>query len=193
MDIATAVGSVLAAFGLSGAAGLNAWLPLVASAMLDRLDVVELAAPFDALSTDTGLVVLGVLLALDFVGDKVPALDHALHAIGSVVHPAAGAALFVGPTGVETEIPTVVAAAAGALTAGSIHAGRATLRPAATVSTAGTGNAVLSGLEDAVSAVLTAAAFLLPALAFLFVVGLGAVLLLAARRAGRRLGGRRTG
>ena len=40
MDVA----SVCAAFGLSAAAGLNAWLPLFAGALLNRLDVVELAA-----------------------------------------------------------------------------------------------------------------------------------------------------
>ena len=51
--------SVFAAFGLSGAAGLNAWLPLLASAMLQRLDVVELATPFDELSSTGWLVALG--------------------------------------------------------------------------------------------------------------------------------------
>src|SRR4249919_677158 len=74
MDPTTAIGSVFAAFGLAGAAGLNAWLPLFASALLDRLGVVDLGAPFDQLSTTTGLVVLGTLLVLDFVGDKVPAV-----------------------------------------------------------------------------------------------------------------------
>jgi hypothetical protein len=34
MDVTSAVGSVLAAFGLSGAAGLNAWIPLLATAIL---------------------------------------------------------------------------------------------------------------------------------------------------------------
>jgi hypothetical protein len=47
MEAGTAIGAVLAAFGLSGAAGLNAWLPLFASALVARWTVVELAAPFD--------------------------------------------------------------------------------------------------------------------------------------------------
>ena len=80
VDIETAIGSVLAAFGLSGAAGLNAWLPLFVSALLHRLDVVELSNPFDELATTTGLIVLGTLTVLDFVGDKIPVIDHALHA-----------------------------------------------------------------------------------------------------------------
>ena len=79
MDLA----SVCAAFGLSAASGLNAWLPLFAGALLNRLDVVDLAAPFDDLSGTGWIVALGVLTAADFIGDKIPAVDHVLHAVGS--------------------------------------------------------------------------------------------------------------
>lgn len=180
MDPATAVGSVFAAFGLSGAAGLNAWLPLFASALLDRVGVVDMGAPFGDLSSTTGLIVLGVLTVADFVGDKIPAVDHVLHAAGAVVAPASGALLFTGGTGLETEIPTVVTVIVGALVAGSVHAGRASARPLSTAGTAGVGNPVLSLLEDAGAGLLTAVAFLLPVLAFLAVLGLlvGALLLL---------------
>ena len=191
MDTATAIGSVLAAFGLSGAAGLNAWLPLFGSALLDRLDVVELAAPFDELSTTPALVTLGVLFLLDFVGDKVPTLDHALHVVGMVVAPASGAVLFTGQTGVETELPTAVTLALGALTAGSAHAGRATVRPGATVATAGFGNPVVSLVEDVASAVLTVLAFLLPVVAFVLVACLIGAMLFGGRRLARVLGDRR--
>lgn len=179
MDATGAIGSVLAAFGLSGAAGLNAWLPLLASALLHRWGVVELGAPFDDLSTTTGLGVLAVLTAADFVGDKIPALDHVLHAAGTVVHPVAGAALFTG----QADAPDVVSILAGALVAGSIHGARAAIRPAATVGTAGIANPVLSLAEDAGSVVLTAAAFAVPALAFLLVLALVAALVAAYRRA----------
>src|SRR5689334_20995341 len=108
MHLSSAAGSFFAAFGLSGAAGLNAWLPLFMAALLDRLDVVHLGDPFGQLSTTPGLAVLGTLLVADFVGDKVPAVDHVLHAIGTVVHPASGAALFTGQTGLHTDIPTIV-------------------------------------------------------------------------------------
>jgi hypothetical protein len=85
MDAGSALGSVFAAFGLSGAAGLNAFLPLLAGAVLARTGVVDLGAPFDDLQTNGGLVALAVLFALDFVGDKIPALDHVLHVVGGVV------------------------------------------------------------------------------------------------------------
>jgi hypothetical protein len=189
VDAGTALGSVLAAFGLSGAAGLNAWLPLFAGALLDRLGVVELAEPFGSLSTNAGLAVLAALLVADFVGDKVPVVDHVLHLAGTVVHPVSGAVLFTGQTGLETDIPTLVAVVLGALTAGSVHGARASVRPAATTATAGMGNPVLSLAEDAGSALLTLTAFALPLLAFLLVLALVAGLATAWRRA--RTAGRR--
>ena len=82
---------------------------------------------------------IGTLFVLDFVGDKVPAIDHVLHAIGTVVHPASGAIVFAGPTEAPTDIPSVVLFALGATVAGSLHATRATIRPASTTLTAGAG------------------------------------------------------
>ena len=90
MDVGTAVSAVLAAFGLSGAAGLNAWLPLFVSALLERLGVVDLAGPFDDFSSTAGLVVLGTLTVADFVGDKIPVVDTVLHGVGGVIAPVSG-------------------------------------------------------------------------------------------------------
>jgi len=170
----TAIGSVLAAFGLSGAAGLNAWLPLFASALLDRLDVVQLAAPFDQLSSTAGLVLLAVLTTADFVGDKIPLVDHVLHLVGTVVAPVSGAILFTGQTGLETDLPTLAAVLLGGTTAGAIHAGRSTVRPVSTATTGGVGNPVLSLTEDAGSLVLVVLAFALPLVALLLVIALAA-------------------
>ena len=172
MGLDTAIGSLLAAFGLSGAAGLNAWLPLFASALLDRLDVVELAAPFDQLSSTAGLVLLALLTAADFVGDKIPLVDHVLHLLGTVVAPVSGAILFTGQTGLETDLPTIAAVVLGAVTAGTIHAGRSTVRPVSTATTGGIANPVLSLGEDAGSLLLVVIAFALPLLALVLVIAL---------------------
>jgi Domain of unknown function (DUF4126) len=179
--------SLCAAFGLSAAAGLNAWLPLFAGALAQRLDLVELAQPFDDLSGTGALVVLGVLTAADFVGDKIPAVDHVLHAIGTVVAPASGAALFTGQTGLETDLPTLGAILLGAGTAESVHAGRAAIRPISTATTAGLGNPVLSVLEDLGSLGLTLMAFLVPLLAAVAVIALAVLIVVLWRR--RRRGG----
>ena len=191
MDTATAIGSLFAAFGLSGAAGLNAWLPLFASALLARLDVVELADPFGDLDQTTALVVLGVLTAADFVGDKVPAVDHVLHAAGTVVAPASGAILFTGQTGLETDLPAAAAAIIGALVAGSVHVERAAVRGGSTIGTAGTANPLMSLGEDVASGLLVAVAFVLPILAFLAVLALIVEGFLVMRRVRRSLAARR--
>lgn len=165
MDAGTALGAVLAAFGLSGAAGLNAWLPLFAGALAARLDWVELAAPFDELASNLGLGALAALTVADFVGDKIPAVDHVLHLLGLGVAPASGAVLFAGQTGDETELPTLLAILLGGGTAGAVHAIRTAVRPLSTAGTGGLGNPVLSLGEDAGSLTLVVLAFALPLLA----------------------------
>lgn len=171
MDFASATGSVFAAFGLSGAAGLNAYIPLFAMGLLDRAGVLDLGAPYDKLSTTPVLIVLGLLFAADFVGDKVPAVDHLLHGAGAVIAPVAGAIAFAGQAGVAGDLPPWLALLLGAVVAGTFHGTRATVRPVSTAGTGGAGNPVLSFLEDVVSAALTAIAFLLPVIAFLAVIG----------------------
>jgi hypothetical protein len=164
LDVATAAGSLLAAFGLSGAAGLNAWIPLLAVSLLGRAGQLELADGYDWLESTPALVVLTAAFVLDFVGDKVPAIDSLLHAAGTFVHPAAGAIVFAGPTEIPTDVPSIVLFALGASVAGSLHATRATIRPVSTTMTAGAGNPVLSLAEDIVSAVLSFVAVLAPLL-----------------------------
>jgi hypothetical protein len=172
VDPGSAIGAVLAAFGLSGAAGLNAWLPLFASALAARLDLVELAAPFDDLASTGGLVVLGALTAADFVGDKVPVVDHVLHVLGLAVAPASGALLFTGQTGDETGLPTLLAIILGGGTAGIVHAIRAAVRPISTAGTLGVGNPVVSLGEDTASLGLVVLAFAVPLLAVVLLLAL---------------------
>jgi len=144
--------------------------------------VVELAAPFDDLSSTLGLIVLATLTIADFVGDKIPAVDHVLHVLGTVVAPASGALLFIGQTGIETDLPTLVAVVLGGGTAGSIHAGRAAVRPLSTAATFGVGNPLLSLGEDVASFILVVTAFVLPLFAVLLVLALIAALVAAWRR-----------
>ena len=189
MDVGTAIGSIFAAVGLSGAAGLNAYLPLLVSAVLDRMDVDDMGEPFGSLSSNTGIAVLAALFLADFVGDKIPGVDHVLHLVGTVIHPVSGALLFVGQTGVETHMPAAVAVILGAVTAETLHGGRAPLRPASPPTTAGIGNPFLSLAEDVTSLALTIVAFALPVLALIAVL----VLLVMIVSGGRRLAARRAG
>ncbi len=127
---------------------------------------------------------------LDFVGDKVPIVDHALHAAGVVVHPAAGAALFEAQAG--SEVSLLVSLVLGGGSAGVLHAARATARPAVSGTTAGIGAPVMSILEDFAAVLLVIVAFLLPVVAGVVVILLLVGAVLAARHVRRLLrpGGR---
>jgi hypothetical protein len=192
LDVATAAGSLLAAFGLSGAAGLNAWIPLLAIGLLGRAGQLELADGYDWLESTPALIVLGAAFVLDFVGDKIPAVDSLLHAAGTVVHPAAGAIVFAGPTELPTDVPSIILFALGAGVAGSLHATRATVRPVSTTMTAGAGNPVLSLAEDVVSAVLSIVAVFAPLLGVICLLAVVVVAVVSwrrVRRSRRRRGG----
>lgn len=192
MEITSAISAILGAFGLSGAAGLNAWLPLLAVGAADRFGWIELGPSYGWLSSTPALIVLVVVFVLDLVGDKIPALDSVLHAVGTFIAPASGAILFTAETSLSSNLPPAAAAILGAVTAGSVHAGRTVARPFVTGTTAGVGNPVVSTAEDGTSLVLTILALAVPILAFVVVlaliVALGWVALRAIRWARARRG-----
>jgi hypothetical protein len=180
--------NLFSAFGLSSAAGLNAYLPLLIVGLITRYtDLWQLAPPYDILASPVALGILGVLAAVDFLADKIPVVDHIAHAVGAVVHPVAGAILFASQNNVLTDVHPVVGMAAGVILAGGFHAGRAAVRPVATATTGGIGNPVLSFLEDLVSVTLTVLAVFLPLIAFALFLVLVLVLFTAWRRVTRRL------
>jgi hypothetical protein len=174
--------NVISAFGLAGAAGLNAYIPLLIVAVLARAQVIHLQSPFDMLSEWWVIGVLVVLLAIEVVVDKVPGADHVNDAVQTVVRPAAGAILFAANSGVVTDISPALAIIVGLITAGVVHGGKAVARPAINLSTAGVGVPVVSVLEDVVSAVGAVLAVLAPALFVVFVAAIGYLVYRAARR-----------
>src|SRR5689334_8697887 len=109
---------ICSGLGLSSAAGLNAYIPLLVIGVLGRLGVIHLDGPYSLLATNTSLSVLGVLAAVDFIADKVPAVDHVTHVIGAVVHPVAGAIVFGSQAGAIGNLPPAVALGAGLIVAG---------------------------------------------------------------------------
>ncbi|MCX7670704.1 MAG: DUF4126 domain-containing protein [Anaerolineae bacterium] len=158
--------NLLAAFGLSAATGLNAYLPLLIVGLLARYtDLIVLRPPWDALANAWVLGVLAVLLLIEMTVDKIPAADTINDVIQTVVRPAAGAILFASSANVISEISPVLALICGVLAAGSVHAAKATVRPVITATTGGIGNPVISTAEDVVAGATTLIAVLLPGLA----------------------------
>jgi hypothetical protein len=159
--------NLFSAFGLSSAAGLNAYVPLLIVGLVTRYtELWQLQAPYDMLASPAVLGVLAVLAAVDFFADKIPVVDHAAHMVGAVVHPVAGAVLFASQSNILTDVHPIIAMGAGMIVAGGFHASRAAIRPVATATTGGIGNPVLSFLEDVVSVVLSILAIFIPLIAF---------------------------
>lgn len=177
--------NIVSAFGLAGAAGLNAYIPLLIVAVLARAQVIHLQPPFDILSEWWVIGLLVALLAIEMIVDKAPGADHINDAVQTIIRPAAGAILFAANSGVITDISPALAVIVGLLTAGIVHGGKVVARPAINASTAGLGAPVVSVVEDVVSAVGAALAVLAPALFLVFLAAIGYAVYRLLRRFGR--------
>ena len=178
---------------LSTAAGLNAYVPLLAAGIAaGTTDLIRLGPPFDRLEEPAVLAVVAAVGLVDFVGDKVPAVDHVLHAIGLVVAPVAGAVLALGVTSDEGVAP-VIALVSGIVAAGATQGARTALRPVSTVGSGGVTNPILSLGEDGVSVTLSLTAIVVPFLALAIAVVVVVALVVAVRRVRTWLRGRTGG
>jgi Domain of unknown function (DUF4126) len=150
------------AFGLASASGLNAYIPLLLVALTARFtSLVKLNPPFDVLTSGWVIGALLVLLAIETIVDKIPAVDTLNNVIQTFVRPVAGAILFAASTNVINLNP-IVALILGLLLAFSVHAVKATARPVVTVSTGGLGNAFVSLGEDIVATGVSLLAIVAP-------------------------------
>ena len=126
-------------------------------------------------------MVLGIVALVglaDFIGDKVPVVDHGLHLLGMTVAPVVGGVLALA-TADAIDLEPGFAVVLGVTAALATQVARTAARPAATVTTAGAGNSVVSLGEDGVSGTLSVTSVLWPVFAaILAVIVLVAVFLL---------------
>ncbi len=157
---------IFTAFGLSASAGLNAYIPLLMVGLLGHYtNLMKLNAPWDTLSNPWIILMLCVLVIIEMLADKIPAVNHINDAIQTFIRPAAGAVAFAASANVVTNVSPVLALACGLLVAGTVHVAKAgVLRPAVTATTGGLGNVPVSIAEDIVSTVLSIVAIILPIL-----------------------------
>jgi hypothetical protein len=150
------------AFGLSTAAGLNAYIPLLVVALLARLTpLITLSEPYDALSNWWVIGTLAVLLVVEILVDKIPAVDTINDIIHTFIRPAAGAILFAATTN-TIGIHPILAAILGVILAGGVHAVKAGGRPVVAATTAGLGDPIVSTIEDIISLVTSVLAIIAP-------------------------------
>lgn len=190
---------VLTGTGLAVAAGLNAYIPLLLLGLAGRFfDVVALPAGWTWLENEWVLGGLAVLLVIEVVADKVPAVDTINDWLQTIIRPAAGGIVFGSGSGAQTVAVTDpseflasqqwVPIAAGVVIALVVHLGKMLARPAANALTAGAAAPVLSTAEDIGALGFSILALVLPVLVVVALLALViAVPLLLARARRRRL------
>lgn len=184
---------------LAASAGLNAYVPLLGLGLLSRFtEWVSLPTGWSWIENEWSLGILGVLLVIEMLVDKVPALDSINDVLHTIIRPASGGMVFAAGSGSDTVAvsdPAAFIASAdvwpvvvGACVALIPHALKAIARPVVNVLTAGAGAAVASTFEDIGAVVLTVLAVAAPVVAL---VALGFVIVALVRRLQRALRERR--
>ena len=168
---------ILSAFGLSASAGLNAYIPLLVIGVTAHFtDLIQLSSPWDTLANPWILILLGVLVIIEMLADKIPAVNHINDIIQTIVRPAAGAIVFAASARVVSDIHPVLALGCGLLVAGSVHVVKsAAVRPAVTATTGGAANIPISIAEDILATVTSLLAVLIPILVGVFLLLMVAV------------------
>lgn len=172
---------LLTGLGLATAAGLNAYIPMLILGLLARFtDVVNLPHGWSWMENGWVLTIVAVLLVVEMVADKIPALDSINDTIQTFVRPTAGGIVFGSGTAAQTAAVTDpgefassgkwIPVAIGVVVALVVHLTKSAVRPAANVATAGVAAPVLSTVEDVTSVGLAFVALLLPVLVLVFVV-----------------------
>ena len=151
-----------AGIAIAAACGLRAFLPLLALSLGVRFEFVRVDHAAEWIASTPVLVTLVWATVLEIAADKIPAVDHMLDLIATGLRPAA-AGLAAWCT-FEALHPAIGIAAALVLGSGAmgLHVAKAKVRLGSSMLTLGNANPVLSFVEDAISAGLSALALLAP-------------------------------
>jgi uncharacterized membrane protein len=188
---------LMTGFGLATAAGLNAYIPMLLMGLLSKFtSLITLPSGWTWLENGWVMAVVAVLLAVEIVADKIPALDTVNDTVQTFVRPTAGGIVFGSGTAAQTAAVTDpaefartgqwVPVAIGVVTALVVHLTKTAVRPAANVATAGVAAPVLSTIEDFASVSLVFIAILVPALVAIALIALAVAAVWLLRRRRRR-------
>lgn len=188
---------LLTGAGLAVSAGLNAYIPLLVLGLAGRfIDGVSLPGGWTWLSNEWVLGIIAVLLVIEIVADKIPAVDSINDWVQSLVRPAAGGIVFGGGALSETvavqdpaafvESGAWVPIAIGVGIALVVHLAKALVRVAANTLSAGAAAPALSTVEDITAVGLSLLALVLPLVVALVIVALIVTVVVVLRRARAR-------
>ena len=184
----------LTGLGLSAAAGLNAYIPLLLVGLLARFtDVIVLPEPYRWIQSGWALGVVSVLLVAELILDKVAVVDHLNDVVQTLVRPTVGGVIFAATSAADQVDSSTwmqqhpwVGVLLGVVVAGAVHAAKATARPLVNATTVGTGTPLVSAAEDATSLGMSLVAVFLPVLVVVVLLLLAWGAVAVVRRARRR-------
>jgi len=181
----------LLGLGLASATGLRTFLPLLMLALAARFGLfgVTLNEHLGWLGSLPAIAALTVAAVVEFAGDKIPVVDHALTVVGAFTRPVAGAvaaaSVFAGLDPTTAAIAGIIVGAPAAFAFNAVQGGT---RLTSTATTGGLGNPVLSFIEDGLSFGMVLIAFLAPIIVPVVLIVLAVLLFrLANRLRGRRV------
>src|SRR5258707_3550420 len=139
----------------SFAAGLNIYATVLTLGILARTQWVAIPPVLDSLCRTWVLVVCGIMFAMEFVADKIPAFDLVWNALHTVIRVPLAALVAYHASSQLTPQMQILATAIGAVVALAAHSSKTALRAAVTPSPEPISNIALSTTEDAVAIGLT--------------------------------------
>jgi hypothetical protein len=173
-----AILALLTALGLSSTAGIRAYLPLLALAIGSNVDssALPLQPNFQTLKSPPLIIILAMLTLLEFVVDKVPVIDHFSDAVHTIIRPFSGAIIMASTQNSLSDISPWLAAGVGAVLALAFHTVKATARPVVSATTVGTGNPIVSTIEDILAVVMSILLIVAPVIGIIVLVVLSLLL-----------------
>ncbi len=175
----------LLGLGLASATGLRTFLPLLMLALAAKFELfgVRLIDQMEWIVSWPAIAALATAATAEFAGDKIPAVDHFLNAIGYFVRPLAGAvaagSVFWAVDPTAAAIAGVIVGAPAAL---AFNAAQTGARVTSTATTGGLGNPVVSFIEDVLAFLTVIVAFLAPIIIPIVLIVLAIVVFRLARR-----------
>lgn len=159
--------AALLGLGLAAATGLKTFLPLLMLSGAARFELfgIELSGAFAWLASDAALIALAIAALAEFLADKIPMVDHALSAFGTIARPATGAlAAAAAFSGLDPAMAAILGLIVGAPTALTFNTAQTGARLTSTAATGGLANPAVSLAEDALAFLTAALALAAPLL-----------------------------
>ncbi len=139
----------------SFAAGLNIYATVLTLGILARTQWVQLPPGLDSLGNTWVLVACAIMFTIEFVVDKIPALDMAWNVLHTVVRvPIAGLVAYNASSHLSPQMQ-IMATTIGAAIALATHTSKTAIRAAVTPSPEPISNIALSTTEDVVAVGVT--------------------------------------